>query len=50
MQEAQLKGISRTYEEQAAILVAEMRDQVFKGVFLQVLQDVLRRLEITDHI
>lgn len=39
------EGISRTYEDQAAMLVAEKRDGNFKGVFSQVLQDVLRRLD-----
>ena len=37
--------ISRTYEDQAARLVAEKKDGNFKGVFSQVLQDVLRRLD-----
>jgi putative transposase len=39
------EGISRTYEDQAAMLVAEKKDGNFKGVFSQVLQDVLRRLD-----
>jgi putative transposase len=37
--------ISRTYEDQAARLVAEKKDGNFKGVFSQVLQDALRRLD-----
>jgi len=41
----EVKGISRTYEDQAAMLVAEKKDGNFKGVFSQVLQDVLRRLD-----
>jgi putative transposase len=39
------ENISRTYEDQAAGLVAEKKDGNFKGVFSQVLQDVLRRLD-----
>ena len=39
------EGISRTYEDQAAMLVAEKKEGNFKGVFSQVLQDVLRRLD-----
>ncbi|MDD4448102.1 MAG: RNA-guided endonuclease TnpB family protein, partial [Methanothrix sp.] len=39
------ESISRTYEDQAAMLVAEKKDGNFKGVFSQVLQDVLRRLD-----
>ena len=39
------EGISRSYEDQAAMLVAEKKDGNFKGVFSQVLQDVLRRLD-----
>ena len=41
----EVDGISRTYEDQAARLVAEKKDGNFKGVFSQVLQDVLRRLD-----
>ena len=41
----EVDGISRTYEDQAASLVAEKKDGNFKGVFSQVLQDVLRRLD-----
>jgi putative transposase len=41
----EVDGISRTYEDQAASLVAEKKDGYFKGVFSQVLQDVLRRLD-----
>jgi putative transposase len=39
------EGISRSYEDQAAMLVAEKKDGNFEGVFSQVLQDVLRRLD-----
>jgi len=39
------ESISRTYEDQAARLVAEKKDGNFKGIFSQVLQDVLRRLD-----
>jgi len=41
----EMKGISRTYEDQAAMLTIEKKDGNFKGVFSQVLQDVLRRLD-----
>ncbi len=39
------EGVSRSYEDQAAMLVAEKKDGNFKAVFSQVLQDVLRRLD-----
>ncbi len=39
------EGISRSYEDQAAMLTAEKKEGNFKGVFSQVLQDVLRRLD-----
>ena len=39
------EGISRTYEDQTAMLVVEKKDGHFQGVFSQVLQDVLRRLD-----
>ena len=39
------EGISRTYEDQAAMLVVEKKDGNFTCVFSQVLQDVLRRLD-----
>ncbi len=39
------EGISRAYEDQAAMLTAEKKEGNFKGVFSQVLQDVLRRLD-----
>jgi len=39
------EGTSRNYYDQAAMLVAEKKDDNFKGVFSQVLQDVLRRLD-----
>jgi putative transposase len=41
----EVEGISRNYEDQAAMLTAEKKDGNFKGVFSQVLQDVLRRLD-----
>ncbi len=41
----EVEGISRSYEDQAAMLTAEKNDGNFKGVFSQVLQDVLRRLD-----
>ena len=36
--------ISRSYEDQAGMLTIEKKDGNFKGVFSQVLQDALRRL------
>lgn len=39
------EGMSRSYEDQAAMLVAEKKDGNFTCVFSQVLQDVLRRLD-----
>ena len=39
------EGISRSYEDQASMLVVEKKDGNFKAVFSQVLQDVLRRLD-----
>ena len=40
------EGISRSYEDQAAILTLEKKDNPYlKGVFSQVPQDVLRRLD-----
>ena len=41
----EVEGISRTYEDQAAMLTAEKKEGNFKCVFSQVLQDVLRRLD-----
>ncbi len=41
----ELEGVRRSYEDQAAMLVAEKKDGNFKDVFSQVLQDVLRRLD-----
>ncbi len=41
----EVEGISRTYEDQAAMLTVEKKNGNFKGVFSQVLQDVLRRLD-----
>jgi len=41
----EVEGISRSYEDQAVLLVAEKREGNFKDVFSQVLQDVLRRLD-----
>ncbi len=37
----EVEGISRSYEDQAAMLTVEKKDGNFKGVFSQVLQDVL---------
>jgi putative transposase len=37
--------ISRSYEDQAGMLTIEKKDGNFKGVFSQVLQDALRRLD-----
>ena len=39
------EGISRSYEDQAAMLTFEKENGNFNGVFSQVLQDVLRRLD-----
>ncbi len=41
----EVEGISRTYEDQAVMLTAEKKNGNFKGVFSQVLQNVLRRLD-----
>jgi putative transposase len=41
----EVECISRSYEDQAAMLVAEKKDGNFTSVFSQVLQDVLRRLD-----
>ena len=41
----EVEGISRTYENQAAMLTVEKKDGNFKSIFSQVLQDVLRRLD-----
>ena len=41
----EVEGISRNYEDQAAMLTAEKKNGNFKGVFSQVLQDVLRRIQ-----
>ena len=38
-------GISRTYEDQAAILTVERKNGNFSGVYAHCLQDVLRRLD-----
>jgi len=43
----EVEGISRSYEDQTAILTLEKRKGNFQGVFAQVLQDVLRRLDKT---
>ncbi len=40
-----VEGICRCYEDQAAMLTASKKEGNFKGVFSQVLQDVLRRLD-----
>jgi len=39
------EGISRSYEDQAAILTAERRNGNFTGIYAHCLQDVLRRLD-----
>jgi putative transposase len=39
------EGISRSYEDQAVMLTAEKKNGNFQGVFSQVLQDALRRLD-----
>ena len=41
----EVEGISRTYEDQASMLTVEKKNGNFKGIFSQVLQDVLRRLD-----
>jgi putative transposase len=39
------EGISRTYNDQASMLIVEKKEGKFNGIFSQVLQDVLRRLD-----
>jgi len=41
----EVEDICRCYEDQAAMLTAEKKNGNFKGIFSQVLQDVLRRLD-----
>ena len=41
----ELEGINRSYEDQAATLTLEKKEGKWQGVFSQVLQDVLRRLD-----
>ncbi len=41
----EVKGISRTYEDQAAMLTAERKNGNFNGIYAHCLQDVLRRLD-----
>jgi len=41
----EVEGISRSYEDQAAMLTSGKKNGNFRGVFSQVLQDVLRRLD-----
>jgi putative transposase len=41
----ELEGISRSYEDQATTLTLEKKEGKWQGVFSQVLQDVLRRLD-----
>jgi len=41
----EVEGISRTYEDQAAMLTEERNGGNFKGVYAHCLQDVLRRLD-----
>jgi putative transposase len=40
-----MEGISRSYEDQAATLTLEKKEGKWQGIFSQVLQDVLRRLD-----
>jgi putative transposase len=39
------EGVSRTYEDQAAMLTVERRNGNFNGIYAHCLQDVLRRLD-----
>ncbi len=41
----EVEGISRTYEDQAAMLTAERRNYKFNSIYAHCLQDVLRRLD-----
>ena len=41
----EMEGISRSYEDQAATLTLEKKEGKWQGIFSQVLQDVLRRLD-----
>jgi len=41
----EIESVSRSYEDQAAMLTAEKKEGNFTGIFSQVLQDVLRRLD-----
>lgn len=41
----ELEGISRSYEDQAATLTLEKKEGKWQGVFSQVSQDVLRRVD-----
>jgi len=41
----EIEGVNRSYKDQAAMLTVEKKEGNFKGVFSQVLQDVLRRLD-----
>lgn len=41
----EVEGISRTYEDQAAMLTVERKNANFNGIYAHCLQDVLRRLD-----
>jgi len=41
----EVEGVSRSYEDQAAMLTAERRNGNFSGIYAHCLQDVLRRLD-----
>ena len=41
----EVEGISRSYEDQAAMLTVERNSGNFKGIYAHCLQDVLRRLD-----
>ena len=41
----EIEGISRSYEDQAAILTVERKNGKFTGIYAHCLQDVLRRLD-----
>jgi len=41
----EVEGISRTYEDQAAMLTVERKNGNFNGIYAHCLQDVLRRLD-----
>ncbi len=41
----EIEGISRSYEDQAAMLTVERNNGNFKSIYAHCLQDVLRRLD-----